>query len=147
MGVISQEDRGIWPCDLEAPSGLCGLDFGNWRANIRKAHIRSLPLTITIAAQRLQEELGLRSRAVRIPYHHLSDRQMVHKGQQSFVSSPVGARRSGSAPATHLPQNDESPVALPTPSPLGLVSITVTVQSGVHAAPVQTAGTALDPRL
>lgn len=51
------------------------------------------------------------------------------------------------SPAPHLPQNPESPVALPTPSPLGLVSITVTVQGGVHAAPVQTTGTALDPRL
>ena len=44
------------------------------------------------------------------------------------------------------PQHPESPVPLP-PLPLGLVGVTVTVQSGVHAAPVQTTGTALDPRL
>ena len=44
------------------------------------------------------------------------------------------------------PQHPESPVPLP-PLPLGLVGVTVTVQSRVHAAPVQTTGTALDPRL
>lgn len=103
MGVMSQQDLG---CLAVCPRGAQWVMWPRfWKLESQpwKAHIRSLPLTIAIAAQRPQEELGLRSRAVRIPYHHLSDRQMVHKGQQSFVSSPVRARCSGSAPATHLP--------------------------------------------
>ena len=119
-----------------------------WKLESRplRVHQRGLPLTIAIAAQRPQEELGLRSGAVCVPHHHLSDGQVVHKGQQSLVGSPVGARCSGSAPAFHVPRDPESPVPLP-PSPLGLVSVTVAVQSRVHAAPVQATGTALDPRL
>lgn len=97
------EELGVWQCVLETPSGSGDLDFGNWRANPGRAHNKGLLLTITIAAQRPQEELGLRSGAVCIPHHHLSDRQMVHKGQQSLVGSPVGAGCSGSAPAIQLP--------------------------------------------
>lgn len=74
---------------LETPSGLGGLDLGNWKANSEKAHKKGLPLTVAIAAQRPQEELGLRTGTVCIPHHHLSDRQMVHKSQQPLVSSPV----------------------------------------------------------
>lgn len=83
---------------LETPNGSDGLDFGNWRANKR-----GLPLTIAIAAQRPQEELGLRTGAVCISHHHLSDRQMVHKGQKSLVGPPVGAGCSDSVPAVQLP--------------------------------------------
>lgn len=93
---------------LETPGDSCSLAFGNWRVSSGRAHKRRLPLTIAITAQRPQEELGLGSGAVRIPYHHLSDRQMVHKGQQSLVSSPVGAGFHGSDPATQLPRPPES---------------------------------------
>lgn len=103
MGVISQQGLSVWQYVLETCCGSGGLNFGNRRAKPGKAHKRGLPLTITVAAQRPQEELGLRIGAVRIPHHHLSDGQMVHKGQQSLVGSPVGAGRSGSAPAAPLP--------------------------------------------
>lgn len=91
-------------CVLEASSESDGLDFRN-----QMIHKTGLPLTIAIAAQRPQEKLGLRSGAVCVPHHHLSDRQMVHKGQQSPVGSPVRARCSGSAPAIHRPPDPESP--------------------------------------
>lgn len=102
---------------LETPSGSDGLDFGNWRANKR-----GLPLTIAIAAQRPQEELGLRTGAVCISHHHLSDRQMVHKGQKSLVGPPVGAGCSDSVPAVQLPLGSLKPC--PT--------VTLTTGAGRH---------------
>lgn len=97
-GVPSQEELGVWQDVLETRSGSGGLNFANWRANPGRAHKRGLPLTIAIAAQRPQEELGLRIGAVCIPHHHLSDGQMVHKGQQPLVGSPVGGRTQWLSP-------------------------------------------------
>lgn len=70
----------------------------------RGVHQRSLPLTVTIATQRPQEELGFRTGAVGVPYHYLSDRQMVHEGQQPLVRSPVGTGRSDSALPLRWPE-------------------------------------------
>lgn len=50
----SGHSKSIWPCGLEIPSGS-GKQF-----HTGQAHQRSLPLTVTIAAQRPQEELSFR---------------------------------------------------------------------------------------
>lgn len=79
---------------MESPSGSGDLGFGNHQCWIGTP--KESALTVTIAAQRPQEELSFRTGAVCITYHYLSDRQMVYKGQEPLVCSPVGIRRSGS---------------------------------------------------
>lgn len=71
---------------------------------------------------------------------------MVHEGQQPLVGSPVGGRMQWLSSCRSAAPGILNALSL-RPSPLGLVGVTVTVQSGVHAAPVQTTGAALDPRL
>ena len=102
MWAYHTRSWGVWQCVLETPSGSGSLDFGNWRADPGRVHKKGLSLTITIAAQRPQEELGLRTGTVRVPHHHLSDRQMVHKSQQALVGSPVGTGCGGSASVAQL---------------------------------------------
>lgn len=128
------------------PSHPVGQGFGTTEPTLR-GHTRSLPLTVAVAPQRPQKELGLRTGAVRVPHHHLSDRQMVHKGQQALVGSPVGVGMQWLSPCCSAAPSILKALFYCPPLPLGLVGVTVTVQSGVHAAPVQTTGTALDPRL
>lgn len=113
--------------------------------NTGQAHQRSLPLTVTIAAQRPQEELSFRIGAVCITYYYLSDRQMVYKGQEPLVCSPVGIGCSDSILPLSCPFSLKKLALLF--SPLRLVSVTIAVQCRVHTALLQPTGTALDPRL
>lgn len=87
------QSQGVWQGVLETPSPpphppAVGQGFGTREP--ARAHKKALPLTVAVAAQRPQKELGLRTGSVCVPHHHLSDRQMVHKGQQALVGSPVG---------------------------------------------------------
>lgn len=143
-----RRSQGVWQGVLEtAPLPPSGSGLWNYRADPARAHKKSLPLTVAVAPQRPQKELGLRTGAVRVPHHHLSDRQMVHKGQQALVGSPVGVGMQWLSPCCSAAPSILKALFSCPPLPLGLVGVTVTVQSGVHAAPVQTTGTALDPRL